>query len=65
MFEVGELAAAEDVAGFADVVAEPEANVAIWRDHLLAAVGPNGRLLTDVVPEFSWLLGETPEPIEL
>ncbi len=48
-----------------DVVAEPEANVAIWRDHLLADVGPNGRLLTDVVPEFSWLLGETPEPIEL
>ncbi len=40
---------------------ESDARVADWRDRILEAVGDNGRVLTDVVPELEILIGPQPE----
>lgn len=54
------------LAGFVrDALSEPAAGVAAWRDRLLAALGPNGRLLTDMVPGAGALLGAQPPVAEL
>ena len=36
-----------------------------WRDALLEALGPNGRLLIDVVPELKLIIGDQPPVAEL
>ena len=36
-----------------------------WRDALLGALGPNGRLMIDVVPELKHIIGEQPPVPEL
>jgi serine/threonine protein kinase len=36
-----------------------------WRDALLEALGPNGRLMVDVVPELKLIIGEQPPVPEL
>ncbi len=38
-----------------------EAEVAEWRETLQDAISPNGRLLTDLVPELGSLIGEQPQ----
>ncbi|MDC0713179.1 AAA family ATPase [Stigmatella sp. ncwal1] len=43
---------------------EPSA-VAAWKDRLLEAVSPNGRLLADLLPELEVLLGPQPSVPEL
>lgn len=50
---------------FRDALAEPLATAIDWRERLLAALGPNGRVLTDVVPGAGALLGEQPSLPEL
>ena len=42
-----------------------DAELAGWRDALCEALGPNGRLMTDVVPELKLLIGEQPPVAEL
>ena len=42
-----------------------EADLAPWRDALLEALGPHGRLMTDVVPELRLIIGEQPPVPEL
>ncbi|MGO9359632.1 MAG: PAS domain S-box protein, partial [Xanthobacteraceae bacterium] len=42
-----------------------EADLAPWRDALLEALGPNGRLMADVVPELRLIIGEQPPVPEL
>jgi len=42
-----------------------ESDLASWRDRLLAAVGANGRLLTDLIPELKLIIGEPPDVPEL
>ena len=37
---------------------DPE--LALWRDALLEALGPNGRLMTDLVPELKLIIGDQP-----
>ncbi len=37
-----------------------EAELARWRDALHEALGPNGRLMTDLVPELTLVIGEQP-----
>ena len=37
---------------------DPE--LALWRDALLEALGPNGRLMTDLVPELKFIIGDQP-----
>ena len=36
-----------------------------WRDAILGALGPNGRLLVDVVPDLNLIIGEQPPVPEL
>src|ERR1700722_3748910 len=36
-----------------------------WRDALLEALGPNGQLLVDLIPELSLVIGEQPPVAEL
>ncbi|MDB4931391.1 MAG: hypothetical protein JWM10_3875 [Myxococcaceae bacterium] len=50
---------------FTDALSETHAAVDAWRARILAAVGPNGRLLTDLVPGAAALLGAQPEAEEL
>jgi PAS domain S-box-containing protein len=42
------------------LLAKSEAELAGWRDALLEALGPNGQLMTDLVPELKLIIGEQP-----
>jgi len=47
------------------LLAKSDAELAGWRDALSDALGPNGRLMIDVVPELKLLIGEQPPVAEL
>jgi predicted ATPase/signal transduction histidine kinase len=47
------------------LLGQSEAELAGWRDALSEALGPNGRLIIDVVPELKLLIGEQPPVVEL
>src|SRR5713226_924873 len=47
------------------LLGKSDAELASWRDALLEALGPNGRLMVDVVPELKLILGEQPPVQEL
>ncbi|MEW6667378.1 MAG: AAA family ATPase [Thermodesulfobacteriota bacterium] len=40
---------------------ESSERVALWKDKILATLGENGRLITDVIPELEVLIGPQPE----
>ncbi|MBV8664409.1 MAG: AAA family ATPase, partial [Hyphomicrobiales bacterium] len=40
------------------LLSKSELELASWRDALLEALGPNGRLMTDLVPELNLIIGE-------
>ncbi|MDF3036026.1 MAG: hstK, partial [Paucimonas sp.] len=40
------------------ILCEPETRIAEWREKLLKAVGPNGQLMIDVVPELEYVIGK-------
>ena len=40
---------------------ESDERVALWKDRILKAVGENGKVLTDVIPELEILIGPQPE----
>jgi len=42
-----------------------EAELSRWRDALMEALGPNGRLMVDLVPELKLIIGEPPSVPEL
>jgi predicted ATPase len=42
------------------VLASPVEQIERWRAHVLAAAGPNGSLLTEVIPDLRSLIGEQP-----
>jgi hypothetical protein len=42
-----------------------DAELGLWRDAILEALGPNGRLMTDLVPELRRIIGEQPPVPEL
>jgi PAS domain S-box-containing protein len=42
-----------------------DAELTIWRDAFLEALGPNARLLTDLIPELRLILGDPPPVPEL
>jgi len=48
-----------------DLLAMSEADLAAWRDALHEALGANGRLMTDLVPELKMIIGEQPPVAEL
>jgi PAS domain S-box-containing protein len=47
------------------LLGKSDAELAGWRDALAEALGPNGRLMIDVVPELKLLIGEQPSVVEL
>jgi PAS domain S-box-containing protein len=47
------------------LLGKSEAELASWRDALLEALGTNGRLMIDLVPELKLIIGEQPPISEL
>ena len=47
------------------LLGKSEAELASWRHALLEALGPNGRLIVDLVPELKLIIGEQPPVPEL
>ncbi|MBV8439322.1 MAG: serine/threonine-protein kinase PknK, partial [Hyphomicrobiales bacterium] len=47
------------------LLGKPDAELARWRSALLEALGPNGRLIADLVPELTLIIGEQPPVPEL
>lgn len=47
------------------ITAESEASLAGWRDRLVKAVGGNGQILVDVIPELEHVIGPQPEVSKL
>src|SRR5258707_6415238 len=47
------------------LLGKSDAELAGWRDALREALGPNGRLMIDVIPELKLLIGEQPQVQEL
>jgi PAS domain S-box-containing protein len=47
------------------LLSKNEHELRAWRDALLAALGPNGRLMVDLVPELKLIIGEQPPVPEL
>jgi PAS domain S-box-containing protein len=42
------------------LLGKPEAELVSWRDELLEALGPNGQLIVDLVPELKLIIGDQP-----
>jgi PAS domain S-box-containing protein len=47
------------------LLSKSDADLAGWREALREALGPNGRLMTDIVPDLKLLIGEQPPVMEL
>ncbi len=47
------------------ILTEPEDKLATWKKRIQAALGNNGRLITDVIPEVELIVGEQPSIPEL
>ncbi|MBF0095239.1 MAG: serine/threonine-protein kinase PknK, partial [Alphaproteobacteria bacterium] len=47
------------------VLAEPEARLQSWREHLTTALGQNSGVLMEMIPDLAALLGPQPPPAEL
>src|ERR1700693_5377386 len=47
------------------LLSKGEAELSTWRDALVEALGPNGRLMVDLVPELRLIIGEPPPVPEL
>ncbi|HYF66264.1 MAG TPA: serine/threonine-protein kinase PknK, partial [Herpetosiphonaceae bacterium] len=45
------------------ILTEPAARIAAWKERLLRALGPNGRIITDVIPEVELIIGPQPEVV--
>jgi predicted ATPase/signal transduction histidine kinase len=43
------------------LLTEPTTIIEQWQQRLLAAVGNNGQVIVDILPEVEWLLGKQPE----
>src|SRR5580658_622078 len=47
------------------LLSKTETELRVWREALLETLGPNGRLMVDVVPELKLIIGEPPPVPEL
>ena len=47
------------------LLSKSDAELARWREAILEALGPNGRLMTDLIPELTLIIGEQPPVPEL
>ncbi|WP_437331217.1 AAA family ATPase [Sorangium sp. So ce381] len=48
-----------------EILAEPEDRIAAFRQRLLDALGPNGQLIVDVIPQLELVIGRQPQVPEL
>lgn len=46
---------------FGQILTETGENIRMWRERLLEALGPIGRVITDVIPELKLIIGTQPE----
>ena len=49
----------------AQLLAESDAQLAAWKTKILHAVGANGQILIDVIPELERIIGEQPVVADL
>ncbi|MCP4112468.1 MAG: AAA family ATPase [Desulfobacteraceae bacterium] len=47
------------------ILSESEAQVSQWKEKLLNALGPNGQVITDIIPEIRLIIGDQPVVPEL
>lgn len=47
------------------LLAEPDTALAAWRERILAALAPNGRILLDLIPEIEGIIGQQASVAEL
>ncbi len=47
------------------LLSKSDAELSPWREAIMGALGPNGRLMTDLIPELSLIIGEQPRVPEL
>ncbi|HBL59901.1 MAG TPA: serine/threonine protein kinase, partial [Cyanobacteria bacterium UBA8803] len=47
------------------LLAESDADLASWKAQILDAVGENGQVITDVIPELERIIGQQPPVVEL
>jgi PAS domain S-box-containing protein len=47
------------------ILVKSEAEVELWRHHLLEALGPNGQLIVNLIPEVEFVIGKQPQVPEL
>jgi predicted ATPase len=47
------------------LLAEPEEQLAVWKETFLTALGPNGHVIIDVIPDIELILGKQPDVPEL
>ena len=47
------------------LLSKSDAELSRWREAIMEAVGPNGRLMTDLIPELNLIIGEQPRVSEL
>ncbi|MBB5421474.1 PAS domain S-box-containing protein [Paraburkholderia atlantica] len=47
------------------LLGEPDAELATWRETLIGALGPNARLVTDLIPALRLIIGDPPPVPEL
>jgi predicted ATPase/signal transduction histidine kinase len=47
------------------LLAEDESQIVIWRQLLLEALGTNGQVILDVIPEVEWMIGKQPSVPDL
>ena len=48
-----------------DILTESAGEISAWRRRIVDALGPNGRLIVDLLPEIELIIGPQPEPPEL
>jgi predicted ATPase/serine phosphatase RsbU (regulator of sigma subunit)/tRNA A-37 threonylcarbamoyl transferase component Bud32 len=42
------------------LLTENEQQLSVWKNKLLTALGPNGQVIIDVIPEIEWIIGAQP-----
>ena len=47
------------------ILAESETRVSYWKKEILNALGNNGKIITDVIPELETLIGAQPPVLDL
>ena len=43
------------------ILSESEERIRVWRENILKALGANGKVITDVIPEVELIIGKQPE----